>query len=66
MFSLRICSNGFKMMSVTVVKMELKDDGESLVIHTMLYEGFSRKFVVKIRDIQKHSSPEMLFSILNE
>ena len=54
------------MMSVTVVKMELKDDGESLVLHTMLYEGFSRKFVVKIRDIQKHSSPEALFSILNE
>ena len=54
------------MMTITVVKIELREDGETLVFHTMLWEGFQRKFVVKIRDVSKHSSPESLESLLDE
>ena len=49
-----------------MVKIELREDGETLVFHTMIWEGFQRKFVVKIRDISKHSSPESLLSVMEE
>ena len=51
-------------MAINVIKMELKEDGETVVLHTMLWEGTPRKHVVKVRDIQPHSNPSDLFHIL--
>ena len=63
---MKILWNAVNMMSITVIKIELREDGESLVFHTMLWEGFSRKFVVNIRDICKHREPEQLKVLLHE
>ena len=53
-FSSKMLLNAYNMMSISVIKMELKDDGETLVLHTMLWEGLLRKSVIKIRDIGPH------------
>ena len=49
--STRIIWNALNMMTITLVKMELKDDGESLILHTMLWEGLHRKLVCNIREV---------------
>ena len=41
-------------MRISVVKIELKDDGETLIVYTMLWEGLPRKTVINIRDIEPH------------
>lgn len=54
-YSLRILVNAFNMMTISIVNMHLKEDGETLVMNTMLWEGTPRKLVVKIKDIQPHN-----------
>ena len=43
--------NGVNLLSLTVTRMHLKSDGETLVLDTALWEGTPRKKVVRIRDI---------------
>ena len=59
--SSRIMYNALNIMSICVLRMYLKEDGETLVIETMLWEGTPRKHVVKIRDIHPHSEPHNIF-----
>ena len=51
-------------MSVSVIRIHLKEDGETLVLETMLWEGTPRKHVVKIKDIQPHSDHTSIFEII--
>ena len=45
-------------MSATVTKMQLNEDGETVVFETLLFPGTLRKHVVKIRDIEPHPRPQ--------
>jgi len=62
-FASRILFNGCNMMAICVIKMELKEDGETIVMHTMMWEGLQRKFVVNVRDIEPHKDPSAVFAI---
>ena len=44
--------------------MWLKEDGQTLVMDTMLREGIMRKKVINIRDIQQHPDPRTVFEAL--
>ena len=48
LISSRILFNGINMMSIAVTRLELKEDGKTLVMHTMLGEEVSRKKIVKV------------------
>jgi len=64
LFSSKILFNASNMMSINVLRMYLKEDGETLVLETMLWEGTPRKLVVKIRDIVPHQNPKHIFEVL--
>ena len=49
--------NGVNVMQVSVTRMQLQSDGETLVFETMLWEGLRRKIVAKVRDIEPHPEP---------
>lgn len=63
-FASRILLNGSNMMAVCCTRMELKEDGETIVLQTMLWEGLKRKVVVNVRDIEPHKDPTSVFKIL--
>ena len=60
----RVGFNAFTFLSITIVSMHLKDDGETIVFETALYEGLRRKHVVKIREIRPHPEPETCVELL--
>jgi len=51
-------------MKVSVTKMYLKEDGQTLVLETMLWEGTPRKHVIRISDILRHEDPKSVFEII--
>ena len=57
-------ANAIGMMRISVTKMYLKADGQTLVLETMLWEGTPKKHVVRISDIYKHEDPKSVFEIL--
>lgn len=66
LFSTKIIMNAVNMLSVSVTKIYLKSDGETLVLHTALWEGTPRKFVVKVRDLEPHANPKAIFEITHD
>ena len=44
--------------------MHLKEDGETVVIDTMLWEGTPRKQVFKIRDLKPHPEPDSIYQVI--
>ena len=59
--SVNVMRNSRNFLALTVVKMHLKSDGETLVLNTALWEGTPRTHVVKIKDIEPHPEPATVF-----